>query len=432
MQLVVAIPGVSTVGWIAVISGLVIIGGACTGLVMRMLEAPLRTRIAAAEAAKEDLGRRLEADRDSYADLDVRYRSLQQDFINLKAEKVGAIVKNDIDEGLLEAMSLLGTNESSILVPGPSPSSPSFVFLSIFGPASSKLRRSKLPIDRGIVGRVYATGRLHNAADAYADPDFFAGVDKKGAHETRALLALPLIHAGQVVGVAQFLNKPGGFTRDDALAAETLVEPLAAKVVRFAADPENFGLLGLAWRQEGRDATIMFCDLTASSSLVTELSTPGAVDCINEYLVQQCEIAIGHGAMVDKYLGDGAMFRFHSSREAVDGDHVARAVEAALQMRSAHTELRMGWLSQGLPVSGNYSRIGIACGDVYEATIGHPEHNQQITVIGKAVNDAAKLCEIASRNRNSIVVDDHLAGRLRGRFSVDALGSSGYEVLARV
>jgi class 3 adenylate cyclase len=431
----------STAAWIGVASGVVVIVGAVLGYARFMVQAPLvaqnarlETAKAQVEASRGDLERVLGHEQERVSDLDARYRSLHQDFMSLKLEKTGVLLKYEIDTELREAMDELDVTESSILVPGPPPNSSTFVFLAIYGPVAGKLRKAKLPTDQGIVGRVFRTGTPHRTANAYHDPSFFSGIDEKSEHETRALLTLPLRHDSRIVGVAQFLNKPGGFTASDERLAEELARPLTAKVAAFAQDPENFEVLGMAWRSKDKEATIAFCDLTSFSTLLTQMNVPSAIDCVNEYLEQQCDIAMRFGGTIDKYIGDGAMLRFNVPRPITTNDHAVCAAEAALDMRKAYDRLRKGWSSGGLPVRGVYGRIGLASGPVYEATIGHPNF-PQITVIGEAVNVAANLCETAPRTRDVILVDQSLRTRLNGRFEFsedqsDRNGSPVFELLS--
>jgi class 3 adenylate cyclase len=387
------------------------------------------------DAARADAERKLEHEREHLADLDARHRGLQQDFANFKRGKTSVPLKHEIEARLFEAMEALGVKESSILVPGPPPNSSRFVFLAIQGPAAAKLRRAKLPIDQGIVGRVFATGTLHNTANAHSDPNFFAGIDEKAEHRTQTMLTAPLTHHGKSVGVAQFLNKAGGFSPSDEVNAEQFATLLAPKVAAFIRDPENFELLGLASQSEDREATIAFCDLTSSSFLLEQMNVLSAIDCINEYLEQQCDAAMSFGGTVDKYLGDGAMLRFNVPRRIADEDHAVRAVEAALKMQELFARLKSSWLSEGLPVGDIYNRIGLCSGIVYEAKIGHPQF-QQITVIGDAVNYAASLCETADRSGNVILIPERLIPRLDSRFVVQKATDNGrpspsYEVLGR-
>jgi class 3 adenylate cyclase len=404
----------------------VAIAGAIIGYAKFMIQAPLVARVAKldaekaqVEATRSDTERTLDHERSRLSELDDRYNALQQDFVNLKLARPGVVLKHEIDTGLQEAMNALDVKESSILLPGPPPDASRFVFLSIYGPAAAKLRDAKLAIDKGIVGRVFATGTLHRTGNASRDPNFFAGIDRKAEHETRSLLTLPLRYEDRVIGVIQFLNKAGGFTQSDEVHGTALAQSLATKVAVFARDPANFSQLGLAWRSEDKEATIAFCDLTSFSSLLTQMNVPSAIDCINEYLEQQCEVAMRYGATVDKYIGDGVMLRFNVPRPILVGDHAVRAVEAALEMRGAYEGLKERWENEGLPVDMVYSRIGLSYGRVYEAKIGHPQF-QQITLIGEAVNDAASLCETAPRSGNVVVVDERLAQRLGDSFVVTA------------
>jgi class 3 adenylate cyclase len=418
---------------VAIVAGSLAIVGAIVGYAKFMVQAPLvagnaklEAEKAQVDAARAELERTLGNERERLAELDERNRTLRQDLVNLRLGKTSVFLKHEIDAELQEAMAALDVSESSILVPGPAPSASHFVFLSIHGPAASKLRKAKLALDKGIVGRVFASGTPHNTTNAYDDPSFFSGIDRKGEHETQAMLTSPLRQNGRVVGVVQFLNKAGGFTQADEATAQEYAALLAPKVATFARSPENFELLGLAWQSEDRDATVAFCDLTSSSALLERMNVPSAIDCINEYLEQQCDIAMRYGATVDKYIGDGAMLRFNVPRLIAHDDHAVRAVEAALEMRDAFEQLKESWVNEGLPVGDIYNRVGLSCGTVHEAKIGHPQF-QQITVIGAAVNDAANLCETATREGNVVIVAERLRQRLGDRFVVRAVQDDTHE-----
>jgi adenylate cyclase len=85
----------------------------------------------------------------------------------------------------------------------------------------------RLPIGRGIAGTVAATGETINIPDAYRDPRFDQSVDKRTGYRTRTILCAPVRDArGEMVGVAQVLNKAGGpFTKED----EELLAALSAQ-----------------------------------------------------------------------------------------------------------------------------------------------------------------------------------------------------------
>jgi class 3 adenylate cyclase len=426
-------------GLIGAIAGAVAILAAVITVTKYFVQAPLQARIAEltteAERTREDTAR----ERERVAEVNDRYQSLLRDFSNLKQGKSGVLIKNEIDAELSRGMRILQATESSILVPGPGASS-SFVFLSIYGPAAPKLRYSKLPLDKGKAGKVFATGRLDNAADPAKDSEFFEEMDRKGAHTTRTLLTLPLRHAGRIVGVVQFLNKQDNmtFTREDEMAASDLANGLAERVADFVREPSNFELLGLSTEQEGKEETVVFCDLTASSSLFSVLDVASAIDCVNEYFERQSEVAMRFGATVDKYLGDGIMLRF-APRDIRDDEHFVRAIEASIAMIEDFDGLKRSWLDFEMRVDALHTRVGAATGQVYEVIQGHRQH-QQITVVGESVNAAANLCSAATRDRNVILVDKTTRERIGDRFLVeqvpddDALHAKGlsgaaYEVL---
>jgi len=75
----------------------------------------------------------------------------------------------------------------------------------------------RVPIDKGLVGHVFASGQLLNIPDAYQDPRFNPEIDKKTGYKTQSILSMPLHNKfHEVLGVFQVLNKKEGvFTGKD-------------------------------------------------------------------------------------------------------------------------------------------------------------------------------------------------------------------------
>src|SRR5205823_7195813 len=76
----------------------------------------------------------------------------------------------------------------------------------------------RVPIGRGVAGKVAQSGESINVEDAYTLPYFDPSYDKKFSYTTRSLLCLPIRHHdGQIVGVIQLLNKAGSaqFNKED-------------------------------------------------------------------------------------------------------------------------------------------------------------------------------------------------------------------------
>jgi adenylate cyclase len=81
----------------------------------------------------------------------------------------------------------------------------------------------------GIAGAAFQTGRSIIIDDAYADPRFNPRIDRETGYLTKTVLCVPLCTAkGDVIGVAQALNKAGGpFTEHD----RELLEGIAAQSI---------------------------------------------------------------------------------------------------------------------------------------------------------------------------------------------------------
>jgi adenylate cyclase len=68
----------------------------------------------------------------------------------------------------------------------------------------------RMPIDKGIAGRVATTGETLRIDDAYQHPGFNPEVDRATGFRTRAVLCVPLRDASnRVFAVAQLLNPRG-------------------------------------------------------------------------------------------------------------------------------------------------------------------------------------------------------------------------------
>lgn len=94
----------------------------------------------------------------------------------------------------------------------------------------------RFPLSAGIAGRVAREGRVVNTPDAYQEPDFNRDVDLRTGFRTRAMLCVPLRNRnGEVLAVAQLLNKRGGEAFD------------AADEKRFVNFAESIGLIAEAW-----------------------------------------------------------------------------------------------------------------------------------------------------------------------------------------
>jgi len=390
--------------------------GLVIGYTRAVAQAPL-------EAKTHELEAQVQRQKERIDELKAENLETSRNLAELRDGKAGVLVKTDLDDELRLVMQLLGASAASILIP--SPNRDSLVFLSAHGPAAAQLRKTKLPLDKGKAAMVFASGTPSITAKPYRDPEFLDAVDVGSRQRTTSLLTLPLECDERVVGVVQFLNKNDGaaFDDDDQRTGLRFTSTLAEKVAQFVGEADNFRLLGLAPDTPSKEASILFCDLTCSATLFDAMDTGSAVDCLNQYLERQCDVAFRFGGTVDSYMGDGAMLRFNVPRP-VEGDHVVLAVEAAAAMLADFAALKQSWLGLGLHVEPLHARVGIASGSVVQALVGHPQH-QHLTVFGTTVNRAASLCDDAPRDHDVIVADAAVVRRLAGRYDVHACETPG-------
>ena len=74
----------------------------------------------------------------------------------------------------------------------------------------------RIPIDRGVAGRVATTGTSLRIDDVYASPLFNPEVDRETGFRTKSILCVPVSdRRGEVFAVAQLLNKRSGAAFDD-------------------------------------------------------------------------------------------------------------------------------------------------------------------------------------------------------------------------
>ena len=87
------------------------------------------------------------------------------------------------------------------------------------------LREIRMSNNVGIAGYVFSTGKSQIILDAYSDPRFNRSVDEQTGFVTRNILCVPITsHKGEVIGVAQTLNRNNGhFTQNDQALLEDMV-----------------------------------------------------------------------------------------------------------------------------------------------------------------------------------------------------------------
>jgi len=196
-------------------------------------------------------------------------------------------------------------------------------------------------------------------------------------------LGMPLV---QMLGMfvvatsARFLAEERGKRR----ARETFGRFLAPAVVEEVLAEEGTLKLG----GEKRELTALFADIRGFTRISEQLEPPVLLELLNEYLTPMTDLIVeAHEGTLDKYIGDAIMAFWGAPR--TQPDHALRACRAALGMVERLATLREGWRARGLPDVD--VAIGVNSGPMSVGFVGSQDRFYNYTVLGDAVNLAARL-----------------------------------------
>jgi class 3 adenylate cyclase len=181
---------------------------------------------------------------------------------------------------------------------------------------------------------------------------------------------------------------------------ETLHEAFGAFV-----DPEVTDRVlaeGTLLEGEEVEVTVLFLDIRSFTAFAERSSASEVVTRLNGFFELVVPVLRRHGGHPNKFVGDGLLGVFGAPNRLPD--HADRAVEAALEVvqlvRAAYgDELRIG--------------VGVNSGPVVAGTVGGGGH-VEFTVIGDAVNTAARVEEITRQTGDDILITEATRCLLEG------------------
>jgi adenylate cyclase len=144
---------------------------------------------------------------------------------------------------------------------------------------------------------------------------------------------------------------------------------------------------------EQHHVTVMFVDVIGSTSIAESRDPDEVVQILNTFFDAVVRAVDDAGGMVNKFEGDAALCVFGAPTPA--DDHAARALRAAQELR-----VKLAALEDH---HGVVAAIGVATGTVVAGNIGALDR-YEFTVIGDAVNVAARLTEEAKRRPSRLLV----------------------------
>ncbi len=102
-----------------------------------------------------------------------------------------------------------------------------------------KFKELRYPVDKGIAGLVYRTGKPQIVEDAYKSPHFAREVDLKARHRTRNMADVPLEIEGRIIGVLCAVNKKEGQFDQSDIEVLTTIGNLVALPIENASINEE-------------------------------------------------------------------------------------------------------------------------------------------------------------------------------------------------
>jgi adenylate cyclase len=189
-------------------------------------------------------------------------------------------------------------------------------------------------------------------------------------------VAIPVYDASEVGQLQAGFNRMTAGLREREQLRDLFGRHVGDDVARAALEG------GVELGGEVRDVGILFVDLVGSTELAATRPPTEVVELLNTYFEVVVEVVTAYGGLVNQLQGDAAL--------AVFGAPVSHDDPAGAALRAA-TEL-VARLAMELP--GCAVGVGVSFGPAVAGNIG-AESRYAYTVIGDAVNEAARLTDLA-------------------------------------
>jgi adenylate cyclase len=182
--------------------------------------------------------------------------------------------------------------------------------------------------------------------------------------------------------------------REESLSEKsTALEVLSRKLAKYLA-PQVYNSI-FTGRQEVEIAskrkklTVCFSDIADFTEITDKMESEDLTQLLNQYLTEMSNIALEHGATIDKYVGDAILMFFGDPESRGISEDAVACVKMALAMQKRIGELAEVWRDLGIG-SPLRCRIGIHTGYCTVGNFGS-EARMDYTIVGGAVNLASRL-----------------------------------------
>jgi class 3 adenylate cyclase len=199
-----------------------------------------------------------------------------------------------------------------------------------------------------------------------------------------------LVRAGALRRKTAAVRLEAEIRRREEVLRQTFRRYVSPRVADKILDDSQLRDTLLSSTEERAHAVVLFADLRGFTLISERLEPHNVVPLLNEYFSLLTEITFRHEGTVFHMAGDCLMLGFGVPLEQPDSPE--RAVRAAREMLTRFSDLATSWKTRYQIDAG--LGIGINEGDVVAGNIGSASY-MNYTIIGDAVNIAARLCQRA-------------------------------------
>ncbi|MDH3580096.1 MAG: PAS-domain containing protein [Hyphomicrobiales bacterium] len=174
--------------------------------------------------------------------------------------------------------------------------------------------------------------------------------------------------------------------------------------------------------------TVFFSDIAGFTEAADRMESEELTKLLNHYLTEMSQIALEHGATIDKYVGDAIVIFFGDPETRGVKEDAVACVRMAIAMRQRLRVLQEVWRDSGVekPLQ---CRIGINTGFCTVGNFGS-EDRMDYTIIGNGVNLASRLessatpGQILTSYETYALVRDLVSFEPRGQIQVKGIAAS--------
>jgi adenylate cyclase len=242
----------------------------------------------------------------------------------------------------------------------------------------------------GVLGLLAGAGTMLIAARAVADPldELTQAMAKVEQGELDASVA---VDDGGDIGMLQagFNRMVTGLVERERLR-DLFGRQVGEQVARLAIEQ------GVDLGGDQVDASALFVDLVGSTALAQDRPPKQVLSLLNQLFATTIRVVGEEGGYVSRFEGDGALCVF--GVPVAQPGHATRALRAARRLATA------------LEGEGIAAGIGVSSGTVVAGNVGTTER-YEFTVIGDAVNEAARLTDEAKHRPGHALASEATVAR---------------------